>query len=714
MRTGELFKRGRRLKLAGQPLQILTLLLERPGDLVTREELCSRLWPDETYVDFDRGLNTAVRTLRRTLGDSPRKPGFIETLPKRGYRFVASVEAVETSTANGPNSDSESSEGLSHRTSRGRTLWAVAAVIGFVGLGLFAVRSVSGPPPAARAEEMVAGLPRGLSRVWGALSPDGRYLARRDGDSGFLYLHELDGGEMTLLVAGPVERGMIWSPDSREVAYLRDRDGEKWVERVEVSSGEIVPLLNTGPAQALPDVKVPVAWDATGNRLLLCDWRGNWLGFLSLDSSDVEEIKLPDELVERTLSLSPNGRFLASSTAGDLVVLEVTGDGTPTASISADAEQSHPVWSRDGATLLFTRTVGEHRGNPEVWAVKIDPEEGTLKGDPARVAEVARPRLGVLPIVADDGSYLWAKQDPPNHLHVVEVNPETGEPVDAEPTELPSGHWGGYWSAGGSLLRVETNLDWGVPGKHVFREINTATDEEKLVELNRIPGRGLYNADLTAAAVVRNGGSTLFHFDVERRELTEVAASDERFFGATLSRDQRRIAFFETAFLIGEAGTIGIADVAAKSVRRLYDGEHMEPPVWSPDDAEIAFVDKPCIYVLDVESGDAQQLTCYPTLPPELDGIRTASPQWSADGSMLVWGALDQEERRNEIWAIDRATGDHRVIWRGEPDFLTQAWSPRWSADGRFLAYTMMDSPPVEIWRIRHPIIGGEAANVSD
>ncbi|MCI0621106.1 MAG: winged helix-turn-helix domain-containing protein, partial [Acidobacteria bacterium] len=92
LRSGELHKHGIRLKLQDQPFQVLVLLLERPGDLVTREELRQKLWPVETFVDFDTGLNNAVKKLRDVLGDSAEEPRYIETLPRRGYRFIARVE----------------------------------------------------------------------------------------------------------------------------------------------------------------------------------------------------------------------------------------------------------------------------------------------------------------------------------------------------------------------------------------------------------------------------------------------------------------------------------------------------------------------------------------------------------------------------------------------------------------------------------------------
>lgn len=88
-RTGELRKRGLRIALQEQPLRILTALLERPNEVVSREDLCQRLWPKGTFVDFEHSLNAAVRRLRLTLGDDAEMPRFIETVHKRGYRFLA-------------------------------------------------------------------------------------------------------------------------------------------------------------------------------------------------------------------------------------------------------------------------------------------------------------------------------------------------------------------------------------------------------------------------------------------------------------------------------------------------------------------------------------------------------------------------------------------------------------------------------------------------
>ena len=93
--SGELFKHGTKLKLEGQPIAVLALLLERPGELVTREELRRHLWPEDTFVDFEHSLNTHIKKLRQVFDDDAATPRYIETLPRRGYRFIAQVEAVQ-------------------------------------------------------------------------------------------------------------------------------------------------------------------------------------------------------------------------------------------------------------------------------------------------------------------------------------------------------------------------------------------------------------------------------------------------------------------------------------------------------------------------------------------------------------------------------------------------------------------------------------------
>jgi DNA-binding winged helix-turn-helix (wHTH) protein/Tfp pilus assembly protein PilF len=179
LRSGELRKDGIRVKLEGQPFQVLAALLERPGQLVTREELQKELWPSETFVDFEQGINAAVKRLRVALEDSAENPRFIETLPRRGYRFIARVAAhpprpqtegpAEPGTEVGAVPEPAASSGLTDSSvpapsARGtRVPWALTG-LGILLALFFAVMRFWNPaaiaPTAAGAEAAPASPPR--------------------------------------------------------------------------------------------------------------------------------------------------------------------------------------------------------------------------------------------------------------------------------------------------------------------------------------------------------------------------------------------------------------------------------------------------------------------------------------------------------------------------------------------------------------------------
>ena len=100
--TGELRRQGIRIKLHAQPFQVLLMLLERPGEVLSREEISRALWSDGTFVDYDHGVNSAVNRIREALGDAANSPRFVETLARRGYRFVAPVEAIAAEADQSP------------------------------------------------------------------------------------------------------------------------------------------------------------------------------------------------------------------------------------------------------------------------------------------------------------------------------------------------------------------------------------------------------------------------------------------------------------------------------------------------------------------------------------------------------------------------------------------------------------------------------------
>jgi DNA-binding winged helix-turn-helix (wHTH) protein len=140
-RAGELRKQGMKIRLQGQPVQILVMLLERPGEIVSREELQKKLWPADTFVDFEQGLNNAMKRLRAALDDDAESPHFIETLPRRGYRFVGSVNGVDHEARRGAPSSEPT------RAGRQRYLWSIAGVAVILVVILLLVLTHQSPPP---------------------------------------------------------------------------------------------------------------------------------------------------------------------------------------------------------------------------------------------------------------------------------------------------------------------------------------------------------------------------------------------------------------------------------------------------------------------------------------------------------------------------------------------------------------------------------------
>src|SRR5580700_5437063 len=132
--TGELRKDGQRLKLSGQAIQVLAMLAANPGKLVTREELQQKLWPGASYGDPEHGLNAAVNKLRETLGDSATEPKYIETVPGRGYRFIATFEPQAASPEPEPPEPEPTPEPPKPRRWTGKAAIAVATCVGVAGL----------------------------------------------------------------------------------------------------------------------------------------------------------------------------------------------------------------------------------------------------------------------------------------------------------------------------------------------------------------------------------------------------------------------------------------------------------------------------------------------------------------------------------------------------------------------------------------------------
>src|SRR6266478_9674444 len=134
--SAELYKRGHRIRIPHQSVQVLAVLLERPGEVVTREELYRKLWPDDVFVDFEHSLNSAVKKLRQSLSDSAETPKFIETLSRRGYRFVGTLEETPSPPPELPRPEpAQPSSPMSAPSRRPTLVWAVVSVVILISAG---------------------------------------------------------------------------------------------------------------------------------------------------------------------------------------------------------------------------------------------------------------------------------------------------------------------------------------------------------------------------------------------------------------------------------------------------------------------------------------------------------------------------------------------------------------------------------------------------
>ena len=213
--AGELLKGGSKVRLQEQPYQVLVALLERPGEVVTREELQERVWDGETFVDFDGSLSTAVNKIRQALGDSASHPRFVETVPRRGYRFLAEVsQAVPRA----------------QKPARGATrlafFWA-AGCLAAVAAAAFLMGSVGtepSPRPASYTPVPITSFPG--FEYHAAISPDGKRVAysrsaNQPGTNIYVQTIGSDDDPIQLTDGSDHDFSMTWSPDGNYLAFVR-------------------------------------------------------------------------------------------------------------------------------------------------------------------------------------------------------------------------------------------------------------------------------------------------------------------------------------------------------------------------------------------------------------------------------------------------------------------------------------------------------------
>jgi len=227
VRTGELRKHGVRLKIQNQPFQVLQALLERPGELVTREELQTRIWANDTFVDFDQSLNRAINKLREVLSDEAGAPRFIETLPRRGYRFIATLEGAPKPgpVEAAPQPEPPPQTAVAARSYR-RLGWAAACFLAIAGAGLWLARDGVALPPA----RVVPLTTLTGYEIMPAFSPDGKQVAfawngEKENNQDVYVKVVGEEGVLRLTTNPYADWFPAWSPDGRQIAFASLRDG---------------------------------------------------------------------------------------------------------------------------------------------------------------------------------------------------------------------------------------------------------------------------------------------------------------------------------------------------------------------------------------------------------------------------------------------------------------------------------------------------------
>jgi Tol biopolymer transport system component/DNA-binding winged helix-turn-helix (wHTH) protein len=379
LHTGELRERGQKVKLQEQPLQLLAALLERPGELVTREELRGKLWPADTFVDFDHSLNAAIKRLRDALGESAERPIFVETVARRGYRFIGHVEipaappsvpsdlnGLTRDTENGRISTKELSTSFSGPRARtGKFAGAVAIVaLASMATGWFLWRQAS-RSKSSQASVTLQRLTTNATenRIFAsAISPDGKYLAYSDKTGGYLRL--LSTGELHPLLPKRADVTFLgWFPDS---------------------------------SQLLASWAAPPA-----NR---CLWSLSILGGNPQQMSDEGW----------SASVSPDGSqivFLKGAAFGEAgqEIWSMRADGADQRKLMSFPEGgfASPVWSPDGRWIAYMK-FKHGPNNEEHWIELFNLEQGT------RQVVLSEPRLdGWGFIWLPDGRLLYAMDEPP-------------------------------------------------------------------------------------------------------------------------------------------------------------------------------------------------------------------------------------------------------------------------------------------------------------
>ena len=441
--TGELRERGQKIKLQEQPLQLLAALLERPGELVTREELRGKLWPADTFVDFDHSLNAAIKRLRDALGESAERPIFVETVARRGYRFIGNVEIP----ASIPSALSDLT-GLKPDTETGRiptkvlptsvsSRWARKWQFGGAVLAIVVVASMTAwwfiwrqasRSKLSQASVTLRRLTTNAPENWiitSAISPDGKYLAYSDKTGA--YLRRLSTGELHPLLPKISDiTSLGWFPDSSQVlASWATPSSKKSLWAISILGGKARQLSDEGwSASVSPDSSQIVFL----KRAEFGGDSGQEMWLMRANGSDQRKLMSFSEGGFALPVWSPDGRWIAyvkfkgtNSYEFSIELLNLE-QGTKKVVLSdPHLEMWGLSWLPDGRLIYAMDEPPPSKHSSNLWAVRLDLSKGSFIGTAARIT--TGDGFAVKPSVTADSKHLvFSRVKPQADVYISEFS----------------------------------------------------------------------------------------------------------------------------------------------------------------------------------------------------------------------------------------------------------------------------------------------------
>ncbi len=446
LESGELYKRSVRVPLQGQPFQVLAILLEHSGKLVTREDLRQRVWPKDTFVDFDHALNTSIAKIRSALADDADNPRFVETLARRGYRFIAPMDkpASPTASCTSPERPLEKPRAKAMWITVGITL----ALLCGVAIWRYSRRGPEFPMPMSEVSPLT-GLP-GV-HAYPAFSPDGNQVAFViEGLQNPGMYTALVGSERPLrLTSTAADSSPTWSPDGRQIAFTR-YDGKSLSICVVPALGGTVQKLYTFP-YAPPSTAEWVTWSPDGKVLAFAQKSRIEL-FSIADSTTRPLSSPPDQYHDSGAAFSPDGTrvaFVRGTVAGvteDAFVVPITGGEAKRLTFDGRPISGPPAWTPDGRDIVFSSS---RRGLISLWRISAS------GGEPRPVAGVV---MASAPSISRKGDLAYVHQLSNDNIWQVDLTNETHQ--QGSPRPVISAKWENFrpnFSPDGKKIAFESD-----------------------------------------------------------------------------------------------------------------------------------------------------------------------------------------------------------------------------------------------------------------